>query len=92
MNFVKGQTWVSVTFVREHLVSLANGDETVENCVYLLEGLQCVELMSVSDKFTDEDKQKFSNPEYYKNFRRALESDLNVREDREHSSTADYFF
>ncbi|KAE9409300.1 FAD/NAD-P-binding domain-containing protein [Gymnopus androsaceus JB14] len=60
VNFVRGQTWVSTTFVREHLVALANGDETVENY-----------------KFTDEDKQKFSNPEYYKNFRKAIESDMN---------------
>ena len=33
----------------------------------------------VADAFTDEDKRTFADPEYYKNFRRELESELNVR-------------
>ncbi|KAF5392488.1 hypothetical protein D9757_002209 [Collybiopsis confluens] len=60
VNFVRGKTWVSASFVREHLVKLAGGDESVENYA-----------------FTDADKKKFSDPEYYKKFRRELESDLN---------------
>ncbi|KAJ3795118.1 FAD/NAD-binding domain-containing protein [Lentinula aff. detonsa] len=59
-NFVRSKTWVSASFVREHLVSLANGDETVDNYT-----------------FTEKDKQKFKDKEYYRGFRRALESDLN---------------
>ncbi|KAJ3998171.1 hypothetical protein F5050DRAFT_1567772, partial [Lentinula boryana] len=59
-NFVRGKTWVSASFVREHLVSLANGDENVDNYT-----------------FTEKDKQKFKDKEYYRGFRRALESDLN---------------
>ena len=35
--------------------------------------------MFAADVFTDEDKRKFENPEYYKQFRRELESELNVR-------------
>ncbi|KAJ3717302.1 FAD/NAD-binding domain-containing protein [Lentinula guzmanii] len=59
-NFVRSKTWVSASFVRQHLVSLANGDETVDNYT-----------------FTEKDKQKFKDKEYYRGFRRALESDLN---------------
>ncbi|KAJ3989070.1 FAD/NAD-binding domain-containing protein [Lentinula detonsa] len=59
-NFVRSKTWVSASFVREHLLSLANGDETVDNYT-----------------FTEKDKQKFKDKEYYREFRRALESDLN---------------
>ncbi|KIK70438.1 hypothetical protein GYMLUDRAFT_149970 [Collybiopsis luxurians FD-317 M1] len=60
VNFVRGKTWVSASFVREFLVKLAAGDETVDNYT-----------------FTDEDKQRFSDAEYYKKFRQELESDLN---------------
>ncbi|KAJ3871890.1 FAD/NAD-binding domain-containing protein [Lentinula edodes] len=59
-NFVRGKTWVSASFVREHLVTLANGDESVD--IYT---------------FTDKDKKKFRDKEYYREFRRGLESDLN---------------
>ncbi|KAF8831859.1 hypothetical protein HHX47_DHR1000936 [Lentinula edodes] len=61
-NFVRGKTWVSASFVREHLVTLTNGDESVDNYT-----------------FTDKDKKKFRDKEYYREFRRGLESDLNVR-------------
>ncbi|KAJ3753930.1 FAD/NAD-binding domain-containing protein [Lentinula raphanica] len=60
MNFVRGKTWVSASFVREHLVTLADGDESVDNYT-----------------FTNKDKLKFEDKEYYRKFRRGLESDLN---------------
>ena len=35
VNFVRGKTWVSASFVREFLVKLAAGDETVDNCTHI---------------------------------------------------------
>lgn len=35
--------------------------------------------LRVIDTFTDKDKKKFRDKEYYREFRRGLESDLNVR-------------
>jgi len=32
----------------------------------------------VSDDFTEEDKKKFADDDYYRNFRWELESDMNV--------------
>ena len=78
MNYVRGRTWISASFVQDRLESLAG--KPVSNCEsnnVLLPAYYCPNRRA-SDSFTDEDKKKFENDDYYRNFRWELESELNV--------------
>ncbi|KAF9270874.1 FAD/NAD-binding domain-containing protein [Marasmius fiardii PR-910] len=59
VNYVRGKTWVSATFVKEHMVKLSNDPES-DNYTY-----------------SEADKERFRDPQYYRHYRRELESDLN---------------
>ncbi|CAA7268081.1 unnamed protein product [Cyclocybe aegerita] len=59
MNYVRGKTWISSTFVRERLMKLSGG-EVVENY-----------------HFTEKDREAFKDPDYYREFRRELEREMN---------------
>jgi hypothetical protein len=78
VNYVRGQTWISASFVKERLESLAG--KPVSNCKF--ESTSPIDLpmlnKCLSDKFTEEDKKNFANDEYYRKFRWELESEINV--------------
>ncbi|KAI3621856.1 flavin-binding [Moniliophthora roreri] len=61
VNYVRGKTWISPTFVREILDRLSDTSGTSDNYT-----------------FTEADKARFKDPEYYRKFRQELESDLNA--------------
>ncbi|KAJ7610856.1 FAD/NAD-binding domain-containing protein [Roridomyces roridus] len=63
INYVRGKTWVSPTFLGNRAGELGMG-KTESNC-------------TSTYVFTDKDKEQYKDPMFYKEFRRDLESDLN---------------
>lgn len=62
------------------MAELLGRDPASTNCKFhwLSIRLFIVLTLHLSDVFTEEEKEKFKDPEYYKEFRHALEDDLNV--------------
>ncbi|KAH8099903.1 FAD/NAD-binding domain-containing protein, partial [Cristinia sonorae] len=60
-NFVRGRTWICPTFGGQTRGKLSADGENCES----------------PDHFTDEDKAKFKDPEYYHEFRHGLEVEVN---------------
>lgn len=82
VNYVKGKTWISAPFGSDKLSELLHRDPSEENC----ECFPCVRyhgyrVRHSPDTFTDEDKARFADPEYYKRFRHALDTELNVSDE-----------
>lgn len=77
-NYVRGRTWLSGPFVRERLAALG-GSETVTNCKHYFRVFQRSGLTFKIDQFTEEDKKKFEDDDYYRKFRWELENEFNVR-------------
>ena len=53
-------------------------DPDAENCRSCPSTLRRLTQAALIDVFSEEDKERFRDPEYYKQFRHELESDLNV--------------
>ena len=61
------------------MTELLGRDPTSDNCRSYYVLLQVTILRTVHvDVFTDEEKEKFKDPEFYRKFRHALEDELNV--------------
>lgn len=61
------------------MAELMSRDASGDNCTNVFATLVETAINLIHpDAFTDEDKRKFEDPEYYKQFRKELESDLNV--------------
>ncbi|KAH9932370.1 uncharacterized protein B0H18DRAFT_904183 [Fomitopsis serialis] len=65
VNFVRGKTWISTPFSGAKMAELMQRDPEAENCT------------GYTDVFSEEDKERLKDTEYYKQFRHELESDLN---------------
>lgn len=83
-NYVRGKTWLSPPFSVAKMAELIQRDPTGDNCAlvhitpaYLIFINDCI--FWFSDAFTDQDKERFKDPEYYKEFRHEIDNDLNVR-------------
>lgn len=78
-NYVKGRTWLSATFSKDDLESLSH-DPSADNCTSSKVTLSFPVLTFYpEDFFTDEEKEKFQDPVYYKKFRKQIEGSINVR-------------
>ena len=78
INFVRGKTWISTPFSGAKMAELMKRDPDAENCRSAHTLSDGVTLTAPIDVFSEEDKERFKDPEYYKQFRHELESDLNV--------------
>ncbi|KXN90086.1 Putative sterigmatocystin biosynthesis monooxygenase stcW [Leucoagaricus sp. SymC.cos] len=65
VNYVRGKTWISGTFVKDKLLELSGGEE-LPNC------------QTVPDYFNEQDFERFKDDHQYQEWRRELEGDLNV--------------
>lgn len=78
-NYVRGKTWLALPFAGSKMTELLGRDPTSDNCRSCYVLLQVAILRALhADVFTDEEKEKFKDPEYYRKFRHALEDELNV--------------
>lgn len=81
-QFVRGKTWISASFSEAKLWDLLNRDVVPGNCVatsgFILFQFVLIVISLFKVAFTQEDLDRFKDPEYYKQFRHDLEHDLNV--------------
>ncbi|KAI0720647.1 FAD/NAD-P-binding domain-containing protein [Fomitopsis betulina] len=76
VNFGRGRTWLSIPFSGAKMVELLKQDPDAENCrLHTLADV--VDSRRLIDVFSEEDKELFKDPAFYKRFRHELENDMN---------------
>ena len=78
-TYVRGKTWLAPPFVSDVMSYILDIDSTKGNCelISLLKAID-QKVDNTKDRFTDEDKRRLSDPEFYKKFRHEVQQGMEV--------------